>query len=485
VRLVVWTVAAVGLLYLLLLIPSSIPEVSSTGGTAPFAWKRDEFWSALETRFQDARRLGCESVRASLESELGATRHLLVEIDTEPVGPDDQRWVTLETALFRLTPLVAACPDRAAEHVALFTTLRDAVKRQSTRWDLGTAAARDRIYRLLYGGRAAVEEVLLQGPPGVVPALVHSEPVPSRTPSAAVRGVAIHSGDILLSRGGASTSALIARGSDFPGNFSHAALVHVDEVTGATSVIQARIEVGLEASSIDAYLDGTKLRVMVLRVRPDLPAVLADPMIPHKAASRALAATRAGHVPYDFAMDYQEHSRQFCSEVVSANYQPLGLRLWTALSNISSPGLRSWLAAFGVRHFQTQEPSDLEYDPQLSVVAEWRDPETLLNDHADSAVVDAMLERAEAGTRLGYARWRLPLARLAKAYSTVRNASGRQGPIPEGMSAETALRFEAFTAWHRTIRDAVLSEASAFQKRSGYRPPYWDLVRLARDRVAP
>jgi hypothetical protein len=53
------------------------------------------------------------------------------------------------------------------------------------------------------------------------------------------------------------------------------------------------------------------------------------------------------------------------------------------------------------------------------------------------------------------------------------------------MSAETALRFEAFTAWHRTIRDAVLSEASAFQKRSGYRPPYWDLVRLARDRVAP
>jgi hypothetical protein len=479
----VWTLTAVGLLYLLLLIPSPAPDLPLTDGTEPFAWQGDEFWSALETRFQNARRQGCESLQAPLERELGAVRQLLIEIDAESVGPDDQRWPTLETSLFRLTPLVAACPARASEHVDLFTTLRSAVKRQSTHWDMDTAAARDRIYRLLYGGRAAVEEVLLQGPRGAVPALVRGEPVPSPTPSASVQGVTIHSGDILLSRGGASTSALIARGSDFPGNFSHAALVHVDEVTGATSIIQARIEVGLEASSIDAYLDGTKLRVMVLRVRPDLPGVLADPMIPHKAASRALAATRAGHVPYDFEMNYEEHSRQFCSEVVSANYGPLGLGLWTALSTISSPGVRSWLAAFGVRHFRTQEPSDLEYDPQLSVVAEWRDPDTLFNDHADSAVVDAMLERAEAGTRLEYARWRLPLARMAKTYSALRIASGHQGPIPEGMSAETALRFEAFTAWHRTIRDAVLSEASAFQKRSGYRPPYWELVRLAREQL--
>ena len=37
----------------------------------------------------------------------------------------------------------------------------------------------------------------------------------------------------------------------------------------------------------------------------------------------------------------------------------------------------NWLSDFGVEHFITQMPADLEYDPQLSVVAEWRDPETL------------------------------------------------------------------------------------------------------------
>src|SRR4030042_868159 len=47
-----------------------------------------------------------------------------------------------------------------------------------------------------------------------------------------------------------------------------------------------------------------------------------------------------------------------------------------SLSRISSPGLASWLSGFGVTHFETQEPSDLEYDPQLALGAEGPDPTT-------------------------------------------------------------------------------------------------------------
>src|SRR5207244_1880859 len=78
-------------------------------------------------------------------------------------------------------------------------------------------------------------------------------------------------------------------------------------------------------------------------------------------------------------------------------YGELGVRLWTGLSTISAPGLRRWLSAFGVRHFETQEPSDLEYDPQLVVVAEWRDAGALMQDHIDNAAIDAMLEGAQRG----------------------------------------------------------------------------------------
>ena len=55
----------------------------------------------------------------------------------------------------------------------------------------------------------------------------------------------------------------------------------------------------------------------------------------------------------------------------------LGLSCGQGFHIFPTPELKTWLAAFGVRNFITQEPSDLEYDPQLRVVAEWRDLETL------------------------------------------------------------------------------------------------------------
>jgi hypothetical protein len=43
------------------------------------------------------------------------------------------------------------------------------LKKQSENWDLNDRASRDRLYRLMYGGRAALEEVMLQAPAGSCP----------------------------------------------------------------------------------------------------------------------------------------------------------------------------------------------------------------------------------------------------------------------------------------------------------------------------
>jgi hypothetical protein len=303
---------------------------------------------------------------------------------------------------------------------------------------------------------------------------------PSAAPTATVHGVTIRSGDLLVSRGGAPTSALIARGSDYPGNFSHVGLVHVDSSTAAVSVIEAHIENGVAVATAEQYLGAKKLRVLALRPRADLPAIVADPLLPHRAATLALERARSGHVPYDFAMDYTDPSRLFCSEVASSVYHELGVTLWMGLSTISRAGLRRWLAGFGVRHFETQEPSDLEYDPQLVVVAEWRDPAWLFRDHVDNAVIDAMLEGAERGDSLAYPWHALPLARLAKAYSWVLGRLGRVGPVPEGMPAAAALRNRAFSRAQRAIASRVSAESDHFVRERGYPPPYWELVQMAR-----
>jgi hypothetical protein len=484
-----WVLAGLAVVYLVLLLPEPeppLPAAPPPGGAArPFAWNQDAFWERLEADYAAARAAGCGAVRREVEAGLAALDAGLARLDAEPVGPDAPILADLERRVFEAAPRVGACAAEVAGYVGRAAALRDAVKRQSERWSMDDRRAREALYRLLYGGRAAVEELLLQEPPAAAAAvLTRGVDEPSRTPAASVLGVEVRSGDVLLSRGGAPTSALIARGNDFPGNFSHVALVHVDERTRRVSIVEAHIERGVVISSVEDYLADAKLRVLVLRPRADLPAIVRDPLLPHRAAASALERARAGHVPYDFAMDRADPGKLFCSEVAADAYARHGVRLWMGLSHVSSEGLRRWLAGFGVRHFETLEPADLEYDPQLRVVAEWRDPEALRKDHHDNAVTEAMLEAAERGARLEHARALLPVARAAKALSVVLEATGRVGPVPEGMSATAALRNRWYGTVHAEVAARLGRRAAAFQAERGYPPPYWRLVGLAREELA-
>jgi hypothetical protein len=479
-KIVIRVIICVAALYLLLLIPASQPPKVTAGEREPFAWRQDEYWSTLETRFKQARQIGCPQLVSRIDTNLSQLRQAIDSIATDSLAPNAPIFSQIETGMFELGVLMGACPNRLTDYVALHNRVRDFVKQQSRHWDMNSIVVRSRMYRLLYGGRAAIEEVMMQAPKAAVPSLTLAHDEPSATSSAQILGVTIHSGDILVSRGGAPTSALIARGNDYPGNFSHVALVHVDANSGKVSIIESHIEKGVTVADINQYLKDTKLRVMVLRLRSDLPILVADPQLPHKVAAAALAKAIREHVAYDFSMDYQDTTRLFCSEVASAPYAQFGINLWMGLSQISGFGVKSWLSAFGVRHFETQEPSDLEYDPQLAVVAEWRDPETLFKDRVDNAIIDVLLERADSGWALDYTWYLLPVARAMKAYSVLLNAFGAIGPIPEGMDATAALRNDWFSKLHIRLKERVLVLVDQFRKENGYMPPYWELVKLAR-----
>ncbi len=474
-------VLALACLYLLLLIPEADPPAPKGAGQQAFAWKRDTFWSELEFKFREARTLDNAERLTRFNQSLEKIHGALDRLATTNLPPSAPLFDELEDRFFQLAPIAAVVPERLSEFAGAATRLCQFIKRQSERWPMDSAESRTRTYRLLYGARAALEETILQSTLAANALTLYPISDPSPAPSAEVRGVKIHSGDIFLSRGGAATSALIARGNDFPGNFSHVALVHVDAATKKVSLIESHIESGVGIRPIEEYLVDTKLRIMVLRLRNDLPPLAADPLLPHRAASQAMSNALAHHIPYDFAMDHADAAQQFCSEVAAAAYRSVGITLWMRLSHLSTPGVTSWLSALGVRHFETQEPSDLEYDPQLRVVAEWRDPATLFQDHADNAVIDAMLEAAERGEKLGHNPWLLPLVRIAKAGSVALNWFGKVGPIPEGMSATTALRVQRLKSDHARIKGRLLEKADKFKREKGYVPPYWELVRLSRE----
>lgn len=462
--------------------PEALPPAPAGAGRPVFEWRLDALWRELERDMVAARAMESEPLAARIDTAVRAVDETIDSLRARSRRPEDSVFATLEAHLFRLAPLIAAQPKRVGDYVAAVTRARRAVKDQSEAWDLNSLPARQRLYRLLYGMRMALEQVLLQLPAATAfPELMRGEDEPSETPAASLLGVALHSGDILVSRGGAPTSALIARGNDYPGVFSHVALVHVEKETRLVSVIEAHIECGVAVTTLDGYLRDKKLRILLLRPRRDLTVLAADPIAPHRAAAAALAEARRRHIPYDFAMEYRDHATQFCSEVVSAAYETVGIKLWMGVSSISSRTVAAWLASIGVRHFETQEPADLEYDAQLRIVAEWRDRDTLFKAHLDDAVTDAMLSEAAPGEPLRYQHGILPLARLSKAYSIALNALGRVGPIPEGMSATAALRVENFRSEHREVTERVYAKADRFRVERGYPPPFWELVRLARE----
>ena len=472
-------ILSVALLYLVFLIPLDNNQPAAEENKTPFSWNQDSLWKSLELKFLSANVEGCDKIKSTIDSLLTDSEILLKEISSVTSDPSDEKFITLENNIFNIAPLIPVCTQYFSDYINFYSNLRKVVKEQSVNWDMNSTEAKNILYRLLYGNRIAIEEIMLQLPDNQVASLIKGVVESSVTPSAEILGLKIHSGDILVSRGGAPTSALIARGNDYPGNFSHIALVHIDEKTKVISIIESHIERGVTVSSLEEYLNDKKLRIMVLRLRSDL--ISDNPMLPHKAAEYSFSEAKRKHTPYDFEMDINESEKQFCSEVASSAYKKFGITLWTGLSTISSKGTRNWLAAFGVKYFETQEPSDLEYDPQVSVVAEWRDLATLFKDHMDNAVTDVMLEQADSGKVLTYEWYTLPIGRVMKFYSIILNMFGKEGPVPEGMSAEAALKNADYSETHDQIKLKLILLADQFKIQKGYTPPYWELVNLARE----
>ncbi len=474
---------AVVVLAAALLIPVPQPHVDPPAQATPFRWDADDLLSALEAEYERVGEADSASATAAVEALEEEGRALLgglAEASSTPLDALDR----LTRLQFELAVLGAARPDLLPRVEGFVVQARVTLMRAAAGWPLDRDA-HEALYRVIYGGRVALDESLVQAGPDALPPLTRIEDVPSETPSMEVEGVRIHSGDILLSRGGAPTSALIARGSDFPSSFSHAALAYVDAETGEGTVIESLIEEGSVLHTVPEYLDSKKHRILVLRLRPDHPALRADPLLPHHAAEAMLRRVQHAHIPYDFAMEWADGSRAFCSEIVYDAYRDQGVELWAIRSAMSAPGLVRWLSGMGVRELTSLVPSDLEYDPQVRAVVEWRNAPELEEYRLDNAVTDALLEEADRGADLGFPWYALPLGRLLKAYSVGEEALGARPRIPEGMSAATALRVQALvTRVNPTVKASLRRKAGSFRSERGFQAPYWTLVSLAREALA-
>ena len=477
-------VGAGGFLLLAFWPEPSFPSPSSAG-TALFEWDRGNLFRELEREFTHARSESPGSVREKFELKTGELRSLLQELEEQGAEPRAETLKAIEETQFSLAALAAVRAELLQRFRELSLDLRGRIQRAAVSWKLQDGEERQALFRIVTGGRMAFEEALMQHP--AAEDFKKTEivaDIPSACPSTPVGGVTLCSGDIFLSRGDAPTSALIARANFFPGEFSHAALVFVGKNGAPPLVLESLIEEGSKITPLAEFMESHRHRLVLLRLRPESPGCVKDPLLPHRAAARLHERFAKEKVPYDFEMLPDDGSALFCSEAVAAGYSGEGAKIFSGRSRLDTPGIIRMMGPLGAKKFDSYMPQDLELNPDLSEAAEWFYPETLRKDRIEEAVLSALFWEAEKGASPRTTRAVLAGSRLISGISDIQSFLGFRPFMPEGMSASSAARLHCYIKYvYPLLNECVSKKAGEFKKERGYEAPRWALADFAEQAV--
>jgi hypothetical protein len=208
----------------------------------------------------------------------------------------------------------------------------------------------------------------------------------------------LQSGDIILSRGSAFTSAAIARLGSVDAQFSHLSVVYKDE-EGKLWTIEAHIELGSLVNPISLHVAEKNSRSAVFRFQ--------DQKIAHTAAKfifeRVKKQQETGKtVSYDFTMNYLDNKKLFCSEVAYQGFMDSSKVDVPLFKTTFNKGLIPFLNNLGVevdsgniQNFKTFMPGDLEFDSRFELIAEWRNPAKMKASRMRDALLTKIFEWME------------------------------------------------------------------------------------------
>lgn len=230
----------------------------------------------------------------------------------------------------------------------------------------------------------------------------------------------LKSGDVLLTRGKAYTSAAISSLGEFDTQFSHMSLVYQDE-SGKFWTVEAHIEIGSFVRELQDHIDDKNARTVVFRY--------ADSEVAHQAAKKMFEKVKTafdtrGPINYDFGFDKKDTSELFCSEIISLGFDlatqgKLDVPLFESEIFKRKPKIVKQL---GLKANSSFIPADIEVDPRFELISEWKNPAVLPDLLQKDGVLRALfkmsdeeghvLKQASTGTSLIYRNIAWPLRRV-------------------------------------------------------------------------
>jgi len=209
----------------------------------------------------------------------------------------------------------------------------------------------------------------------------------------------LESGDVILSRGNAYTSAAISRIAEDDAQFSHMSFVYKDDL-GNLFTTEAHIEVGNVTAGIRVHIDQKNARTVVFRYLDPKAAHLASKCMFDKVKARQ---DQGNIIQYDFGMEHDKDDKLFCSEVAYTGFQCLEDKVDVPYTKSRfSVALMPFLQSIGVKvnenniqDFKVVSPGDYEFDPRFELIAEWRNPQKLKKIRYKDAILSKMFEWME------------------------------------------------------------------------------------------
>lgn len=211
----------------------------------------------------------------------------------------------------------------------------------------------------------------------------------------------LKSGDVILSRGNAYSSAAIARIAQSDYQFSHLSFVYRNQDTKELFTSEAHIEIGSVTAPFESHIDEKNVRSVIFRHVDEGKAASASKAVYDRVKKQQETGK---NVEYDFAMNYKDDSRLFCSEIISHGFkiaQPdddYVPKFKSKFSKGNIPFLNTVgipVTSENVGSMDVFAPGDLQLDPNFELVAEWRNPKKLEESRFKDFILTKLFERME------------------------------------------------------------------------------------------
>ncbi|MEK2646460.1 YiiX/YebB-like N1pC/P60 family cysteine hydrolase [Bdellovibrio sp. BCCA] len=286
-------------------------------------------------------------------------------------------------------------------------------------------------------------------------------------------GFELKSGDVMLVRGKSHVSAMIARIGDEEGNFSHLAIVGEDKA-GKKYVVEALIQYGTIVTPLEKWRQQEDARVALYRQPDEALAKKAARKIYDKAQG---ALDQKKGIRYDFAMDDDDYSTLFCSEVIRYAYDMASDKKFIIpkyRSTVTKFKNSEYPKSLGVTKTSLFAPYDIEVDPRFDLIAEHRFYPLLRQVRMQDAVLQSvyswMIEKDYSFHWAPQHSVKAYLAKFVRQFGMVADTLPKYMPID---SIKTNVQFEAVA---KTLEKNIYEKEAEFYKQKGYLPSFQDMM---------